>query len=217
MAIGMGDMSQLDRFCLIFGLIVGAVFIGTATVLGALLPNYDPITQTISEIGEKGSPFETPFKIANLFVAVCFVLFSYGVYRFSVARQLSLVPPLLLGFFAATQLGVFTFESPDPLHNVFGISSTLGFFAPLGLAITWPSTSNLRVLRSASSVVAVLILIAVALNLSPLFIQMPYIVAHYGLVQRSILVFHFWCAYLAIILFRNAREPTHSGIAGKMA
>jgi hypothetical protein len=191
--------------------VAGAVFIGTSIVLGALLPNYDPITQTISEIGEKGSPFEMPFKIANLFVAGCFVPFTYGVYRFSVARQLSPVPVFLLGFHAATEFGVFIFESPHPWHNVFGISSILGFFAPLGLAITWPSTPDLRVLRYVSSVVAVLILIAMPLNLSPLFIQVPYIVEHYGL------VFHLWCAYLAIILFRNAREPTHSGIARKTA
>jgi hypothetical protein len=195
----------------------GAVFIGTSIVLGALLPNYDPITQTISEIGEKGSPFEMPFKIAGLFVAGCFVLFTYGVYRFSVARQLSLVPAFLLGFFAVHQWGVFIFESPHPLHNVFGISSTLGFLAPLGLAITWPSTSDLRVLRRVSWVAAVLVLIAIVLNLSPLFIQVPHVVDHYGLIQRSLFVFFFWCAYLAIILFRNALESTHSGIACKTA
>jgi hypothetical membrane protein len=209
-------MSQPGRFCLIFGIVAGVGFIGTWLVLRALLPNYDPITQTISEIGEKGSPFEMPFKIANLFVAGCFVLFSYGVYRFSVARQLSLVPAFLLGFFAVTQLGVSTFESPHPWHNLFGISSMLGFFAPLGLAVTWPSTSDLRVLRTVSLVVAVLILIAIALNLSPLFIQVPYIVEHIGLVQRSLPVFHLWCAYLATILFRNAGELTHSGIAREM-
>ena len=102
-------------------------------VLGALLPNYDPITQTISEIGGTGSPFKVTFKVVNLFVAGCLVLFAYGVYRFSVARQLSLVPAFFLGFFAATQFGVFIFESPHPWHNVFVISSTLGFLAPLGL------------------------------------------------------------------------------------
>jgi hypothetical protein len=87
-------MSQHHRFCLIFAIVAGVGFIGTWIVLGALLPNYDPIAQTIGESGEKGSPFEMPFKIANLLVAGCFVLLSYGVYRFSVARQLSLVPRL---------------------------------------------------------------------------------------------------------------------------
>jgi hypothetical protein len=214
-------MSQLGRVCLIFGIMAGAVFIATSIVLGALIPNYDPISQTISEIGERGSPFEMPFKIAGFFVAGCFVLFTYGVYRFSVARQLSLVPAFLLGLFAAHQWGVFIFESPHPLHNLFGISGTLGFLAPLGLAITWPSTSDLRVLRRVSWVAAVLVLIAIGLNLMPLFVPEQdapaWLREHYGLVQRSLFVFFFWCAYLALILFRNAREPTHSGIACKTA
>jgi hypothetical protein len=44
------------RFCVLFGLIAGAVFIAASTILGALFPKYDPVTQTISEIGERGSP-----------------------------------------------------------------------------------------------------------------------------------------------------------------
>src|SRR5215467_6547250 len=126
------------RFCMIFGLIAGAAFIAASAILGALLPNYDPVTQTISEIGESGSPFETIFKAINLLVAVCFIVFAFGVYRISRERRVSLVPASLLGYFAVTQLGVFAFESPHPLHNLFGISSILGFFAPLALAITWP-------------------------------------------------------------------------------
>ena len=50
-------------------------------VLGALLPNYDPITQTISEIGRTGSPFEATFKVVNLSVAGFLILFAFGVYR----------------------------------------------------------------------------------------------------------------------------------------
>jgi hypothetical protein len=148
-------------------------------------------------------------------------VFAYGVYRSSVARRVSPVPAFLLGFFAATQFGVFIFESPHPLHNVFGISSMLGFLAPLGLAITWPSTSDLRVLREISWVAAVLLLISMGLNLLPVFVREQdapaWLREHYGLVQRSMFVFHLWCAYLAIILFRNAREPRHSAIACKTA
>jgi hypothetical protein len=195
-------MPQPHRACLLSGIFAGLGFIATWLVLGSLLPNYNPITQTISEIGEKGSPFEVPYKIANLIVVACFLLFFYGVYRFSVTWQLSRVPAFMLGFFALTQLGVSTFESPNPLHNLFGISSMLGFFTPLALAITWPSTPGLRILRNVSSVVAVFIFVAIALNLSPLFIRLPYIAERIGLVQRSLPVFHLWCAYLAISLFR---------------
>jgi hypothetical membrane protein len=176
-------MSRPARFCLLFGILAGLGFIATWLVLGALLPNYDPITQTISEIGEKGSPFETLYRIANLIVAASFVLFSYGVYRFSAARRLSLVPAFLLGFFALTQLGVSTFESPNPLHNLFGISSMPGFLAPLALAITWRGAPGLRGLRNLSWLAGMLILIAMAVNLSPLFIRVPYIAGHIGLMQ----------------------------------
>lgn len=206
-------MSGPARFCLIFGIVAGLGFIATWLVLGALLPNYDPISQTISEIGERGSPFEMPYKIANLIVAVSFVLFSYGVYRFSAARQLSLAPALLLGFFAMTQLGVSTFESPNPLHNLFGIASLPAFLAPLVLAITWRGAPGLHGLRKLSWLAGLLILIAVAVNLSPLFIRVPYIAGHIGLMQRFLPLFHLWCACLAIILLRNANEPTEETIA----
>jgi hypothetical protein len=108
-------MPQPHRACLLFGIFAGLGFIATWLVLGALLANYNPVTQTISEIGEKGSAFEVPYKIANLIVAGCFLLFFHGVYRFSAARQLSLVPAFMLDFFALTQLGVSAFESPQPL------------------------------------------------------------------------------------------------------
>jgi hypothetical membrane protein len=123
------------RFFVIFGLIGAATFIAASAILGALLPNYDPISQTISEIGERGSPFETTFKVVNLFVAGCFILFALGVYRFSKERGASPIPAGLLAYKAAMEVGVFVFESPHPWHNLFGIGGTLGFLAPLALAI----------------------------------------------------------------------------------
>jgi hypothetical membrane protein len=206
-------MSRPARFCLLFGILAGLGFIATWLVLGALLPNYDPITQTISEIGEKGSPFEMPYKIAMLIVAGSFVLFSCGVYRFSAARRLSVAPALLLGFFALTQLGVSTFESPNPLHNLFGIASIPAFLTPLVLAITWRAAPGLQGLRKLSWVAGVIVLIAIAVNLSPLFIRVPYIAGHIGLMQRFLPLFHLWCARLAIILLRNTREPADGIVA----
>ena len=108
------------------------------------------------------------------------------------------------------ELGVFIFETPHPLHNVFGISGLLGFFAPLALAITWPGTPDLLALRRASAITAAILIPSIVLNLSPIFIQMSWIVDHYGLVQRTMLVFYFWCAYVALALFQRARQPVHS-------
>jgi hypothetical membrane protein len=191
------------RFFLIFGLIAGTTFIAASTLLGALFPNYDPVTQTISEIGEKGSPFETIFKIVNLFVAGCFLLFAFGVYRFSKRRRASLVPAALLGFFASMELGVFIFESPHPWHNVFGILSIAGFLAPLALAITWPSAPDLPALRPMSAIAGATLVVVIGLNLSPLVVPIPFANEHIGLVQRTLLVFHVWCAYLAFVLYQS--------------
>ena len=198
------------RFCLIFGLIAGATFIVASTILGALLPNYDPVTQTISEIGERGSPFETTFKVINLFVAGCFILFAFGVYRFSKERRVSFMPAALLGYFAVMELGTFIFESPHPWHNVFGILSLLGFLAPLALAVTWPSAPDLPALRPVSAVAAVLLIGSLALNLSELFVRVSYIVEHIGIVQRTLFVFYLWCAYVALVLFQSARQPAQN-------
>ena len=194
------------RFYLIFGLIAGATFVAASTILGALLPDYDPVTQTISEIGRVGSPYETVFKIINLFVAACFVLFALGIYRYSKERRLSVIPAAMLGYYGVMQLGVFIFEAPHPWHNLFGIASVLGYFAPFALAVSWPRASGLTSVRRVSIATALFLIVSLVLNLSELFVRVTYIVEHIGIVQRTLLVFHIWCVYLALALLRSAGQ-----------
>jgi hypothetical protein len=177
------------------------------TLLGVLLPGYDLVTQTISEIGEQGSPFETAFRAINLLVAGCFLLFAFGVYRFSGERNLSHAPAILLGFFALMETGVFVFEAPHPWHNMFGIASILGYLAPGILAITWPDARSLRSLRRVSIAAGAFLIVSLALNLSELFVRVPYVLEHIGIVQRTLFVFHLWCAYAAIALWQSASQP----------
>jgi hypothetical membrane protein len=200
---------------LLFGLIAGATFIAASTILGALLPNYDPVSQTISEIGERGSPFETIFKVVNLFEAGCLMLFAFGVYRFSEERGVSLIPAGFLAYKAALEVGVFVFEAPHPWHNLFGIGGIPGLLAPLALAITWPRAPDLPGLRPVSAIAGVLLIGAIGLNLVPLFVleqdAPAWLREHYGLVQRTLFIFHFWCAYSALILFfYSARQPVQN-------
>src|SRR6266478_4013884 len=98
-------MSKVDRSCLLFGLICGTALIVMSTILGALLPGYDPVGQTISEIGERGSPFERIFQITLTVGAVCFLVFAYGVYRFASVRHVSVLPAIALGFVGLMDLG----------------------------------------------------------------------------------------------------------------
>jgi hypothetical membrane protein len=197
-------MSKVDRSCLLFGLICGTALIAMSTVLGALLPGYDPIRQTISEIGERGAPFQRIFQITLIVGAVCFLVFAYGIYRFASFRHVSALPAIALGFIGLMEFGSAAFESPHPLHNLFGIPKLLGFLAPLLLAISWPRAPDLRIVRRVSGVVGSLVLISVALNLAPLFVSLPLIEDHYGLIQRTIFVFFAWCVFLSVFLFQHA-------------
>jgi hypothetical membrane protein len=197
-------MSKADRTCLLFGLICGTALIAMSTVLGALLPGYDPVSQTISEIGETGSPFQRIFQITLIAAALCFLIFAYGVYRFASWRHVSILPAIAVGFIGLMDLGTAAFEAPHPLHNVFGIPKLLGFLAPLLLAVSWPNAPDLRVVRSVSAVAGGLVLISVALNLSPLFVSSwPWGEAHYGLIQRTMFVFFAWCIFLAVALYQR--------------
>ena len=198
-------MSQVDRTCLLFGLICGSALIVMSTALGALLPGYDPVRQTISEIGETGSPFQRVFQITLIAGAVCLLIFAYGIYRFARWRHVSVLPAIAVGFIGLMDLGSAVFEAPHPLHNIFGVPKLVGFLAPLLLAITWPGEPDLRIVRRVSGLAGVLVLISVGLNLAPLFVSSwPWGEAHYGLIQRTLFVFFAWCLFLAISLFQHA-------------
>jgi hypothetical membrane protein len=212
-------MSKIDRASLLFGLICGTALIVMSTILGALLPGYDPIRQTISEIGEQGSPFERIFQITLIVPAVCFIVFAYGVYRFSSVRHVSVLPALALGFLGLTDLGSAAFASPHALHNLFGISKTLGLLAPMLLAITWPSAPDVRVIRRVSGVAGSLVLISVALNYAPVFVSLetvrasaPWLEDYYGLIQRTLFVFFAWCVFLAVSLFQHAASARQADL-----
>ena len=204
-------MSKIDRASLLFGLIGGTTLVVMSTVLGALLPGYDPISQTMSEIGERGSPFEGLFQVTLTVQAVCLLVFSYGVYRFASLRHVSALPAIAVGFLGLMDLGQSFFATPHPLHNLFGVPKVIGFLAPLFLAIMWPKSSDLRIVRVVSGVAGSLVLISVALNWMPLFVSLrwaedhlPWMVANFGLVQRTLFVFYAWCVFLAVSLFQHA-------------
>jgi len=211
-------MSKVDRSCLLFGLICGTALIVMSTILGALLPGYDPVAQTISEIGERGSPFERIFQITLTVVAVSCLVFAYGVYRFASLRHVSILPALALGLVGLSDLGTAAFAAPHPLHNLFGFPKLLGFLAPLLLAVSWPRAPDLRIARRVSGVSGGLVLISIALNLAPVFISLswvedhfPWAPDHFGLIQRTMFVFFAWCVFLAVYLFQNAAHVNQTG------
>jgi hypothetical membrane protein len=190
-------MAIRNGLLLLCGAAAAATFTGTYIALGLLSPGYDPISQTISELGESGSHFEQIFRVLMLASAVLIGLFSLGLYRYSRTGHLNPLTSALLAWLFICQIGVFIFEAPHYMHNVFGISSMISFLAPLVLAATWDS-ERYGTSRVISGVAAFLLICAIAANMSPVFIDFEktdFIRSHYGAIQRMLyLIFYGWVA-----------------------
>ena len=199
-----------NRILLLFGIAIPLLFTTAILGLGTLVDGYSHLSETVSEIGQTGSPAELLWKFAGIAVALCFLLFSLGLYRFSRANSLSVLPACLVACFGLMTIGTSAFESPHPIHNVFGLLLTLGYMAPLALALCWRGLDWATPLVRFSWVIWVFILASIALNLSPLFTRDLFPLEYYGLVQRSLflLFYGLWCPVVGLSLYRTTSNSS---------
>ena len=195
------------KYRLLFGPLAGAIFFVGITGLALLVPGYSQVRQTVSEIGEVGSPARVPFAIMLCCVAACIMVFALAVRDISVEGGHSQLAAYFIGFMALPAAGIGIFAYPHPLHNVFGISELISYQAPLILALTWRRDPRARPLVPLSWILYVVICAAIALNLSSLDRQGPvwaYVSPAYGLVQRALFATWFgWCAVVGLLLFQE--------------
>jgi hypothetical protein len=190
------------------GIILGFGIAG----LALLIPGYSHVQQTVSEIGEIGSPARVPFAVMLGCVAVCILIFAWGVRDVSVAAHHSRLAAYLIGFMALPAAGIGVFAYPHPAHNVFGMSELIGYQAPLAFALTWRHDARAKTLVTLSWIFFLLIWGAIALNLSPFLAPVwAYMKPIHGVIQRALFAAWFgWCAVLGILLFtRNWRNSAH--------
>lgn len=202
---GVGDRSA-GKSAALFGPLSAIVLFAGIVVLATLVPGYDQVRQTVSEIGEVGSPMQLPFTVLLCAVAVGLLIFASGVRMASLAAEHSALSAYFIGIMAICAAGVGIFSFPHPLHNVFGLAELIGYQAPLVFALTWRGDQNATLVRM-SWLFALLVWIAIALNLATLdrhgalfALERPF----YGLVQRSLFLAWFgWCAVLGVMLRRR--------------
>ena len=193
------------RLLFLPGLLAGPIFFSAIYALATMLDGYSHVSQTVSEIGRQGSPAETWLQLTNLIVAICLLVFAWGMYLFSRSNNISRLPAIFMACYAIAEIGVAIFPSPHRLHNVFGLSMTIGYMTPLVLALSWKKLSNSGQLITASWVAFALVIITIFLNLSPAFARDLYPLEYYGIVQRSLFVAFFgWCFYTGSNLFMRA-------------
>ncbi len=192
------------------GWIIAFLFIVGSLILGYLLPDYDLVSQTLSEIGEDGSPFYTQWMLVDGSTAVLSVLFGLGIIWFSKGYQLPYLPGLFLLCFGLLGCGAIFFASPHPLHNVFGLLNIVGYFSPLVFFFRWKDRLG-EGFRSTSLLVFILIVLGTFLNLAPLFASIVDLMPYYGLVQRFVVfTFYFYCAYLSFSMLQYMKESEQS-------
>ena len=191
-----------QRILLLPGILAGIIFFGALYSLAPMIDGYSHVAQTVSEVGRQGSPAEAYYQIATVLVAVCLLVFAWGLYRVAKSNAAAILPAILVALYAFALIGLGIFPTPHPLHNVFGLSMTIGYMAPLALSLSWRGFNTANELVRGSWIAFALIAISIFLNLSPLFARDLYPLEYYGLVQRSLLVaFYGWCMYLGSKLF----------------
>lgn len=188
-----------------------ALFALAITVLPLFIPGYSHVRQTVSEIGEVGSPMRLPFAIMLCFIAVAIAIFAGALRSTAKASKHSPIAAWFTGCMALSVAGVGVFAYPHPLHNVFGISELVGYLAPFVFAISWHGDRNRAYALGFSWLMGLFVWIAVALNLATLdrdgalfALERPF----YGLVQRALFTTWFvWCAGTGLLLLRIPPSP----------
>lgn len=192
---------------LLFGPVAGAILVFGIAGLALMIPGYSHVRQTVSEIGEIGSPARIPFAIVLFCVAACVLVFAVALRDQSIRAGRSQLAAYLTGFMAFSAAGLGFFPYPHPLHNVFGISELIGYQAPLCLALIWRHDPRARSLPSISWIFYAVICAAILLNLSSLARQWPlwaYMKPVYGLAQRALFAAWFgWCAVVGLYFFQR--------------
>ena len=190
---------------LLFGPLATALFIVGLVCLPWMVPGYSQVHQTVSEIGEVGSPARIPFTVMLCAVAACILVFAYALRALSLTAGRSAAPAYLSGCLAASCVGVGVFAFPHPLHNVFGLSELVGYQAPLAMALAWRKETKAQAVVAFSWIMYAVTCAAIVANLSVLdrsgalwALERPV----YGLVQRSLfLVWFVWCAGVGLMLY----------------
>lgn len=186
------------RTRLSFGVVAVIVLWAGLVLLPFMVPGYDWVRQTVSEIGEQGSPARVPFATMLCIFAACLLVFAWALR--DVARKFDAPTAVayVAGCMAISSVGVGIFAYPHPLHNVFGLSEFVGYQAPWVLALAWRRVKPLHGLVVFSWLMAVVVWCMILANLSALdftgwlwHLERPV----YGIVQRAL--FFTWSVWLA--------------------
>ena len=207
--VGQQDKNRKD-WRLLMGPLAACIFGVGVIVLARTIPGYSQIRQTVSEIGEVGSPARWLFTLMLCTVAVCLLIFSAAIRAFALRTGRSKWPVYFVAYMAIPAGGIGIFAYPHALHNLFGILEIVGYQAPLVMALTWRRDRDASTLVRFSFVMAVVVWVSIGLNLTTLHRHgslWEEIRPVYGIVQRSLFAAWFgWCGMVGVLLYVASQE-----------
>lgn len=187
-----------------FGPSAVLLFLAGIFAIGVVTPGYSHVRQTVSELGEAGSPGQVAFTVLLCLVSACLIVYAGAVAHSLRELKCSALPAYFIGAMAVSCAGVGIFSFPHPLHNVFGLSETIGLQAPLVAALVCRAEPRAKRITVFSLVMYAVVLLAIAINLIPLVRPAgiwPHIRPLFGIVQRFLFASWFtWCAGYAVLL-----------------
>jgi hypothetical membrane protein len=189
-----------------FGPIAALILFSGIFAIGTITPGYSHVRKTVSELGEVGSPGQVAFSVLLCLVAACLIVFAGAIARSLRESGHSTLPAYFVGAMAISTAGVGIFSFPQPLHNIFGMSETVGYQAPLIAALACKMDPRSKRIKLFSIIMYVVVLLAIAINLMALVRPADIwsqIKPFFGLVQRSLFASWFiWCTGYAVLLMR---------------
>lgn len=136
-------LSKLGNLC---GILAPVLWAAAIIFCGSLRPEYNHLTQYISELGERGSSTEFIIRYAGFvptgLMHMAFAAFLYVVFQ---GRRLAAIAALLLAINGLARIGAGIFPcevgcaGPRLLisQKLHSLSSGVGFLALIGAAILW--------------------------------------------------------------------------------
>jgi hypothetical protein len=150
-----------------------------------------------------------PFMLMLFCMALCILVFAWGVRDTCLQAGHSTLGAWFIGYMAIPSIGIGIFAFPHPLHNVFGLSEIVGYQAPAVLAYTWRKDPQAKGLVAVSWLAFLLVWVAMGLNMAGLFPRSALwaeIKPMIGIAQR--LLFGSWFAWAAAVGVLLSRRKT---------
>jgi hypothetical membrane protein len=211
------DLDRISRFLLLLGVLAPITMMVVVIVVGQITPDYNPISDTISQMGTPNSPYSSVLNNSFIIYGALICATAYGFHRrlrntvmgnaLVILLAIHAIGTILLAVFPDSPEFVGKHFTDDILHNALSGVSYPALL--MGMLVFARIARREKVLR----VIATIGLAIVILNLPMPFITMfgPFR-SMGGLIQRLFMAGAFlWLAFTSLFLFKNPGVLQKSG------